>query len=230
MVWLFSSTSLGRNSWPHDEKEMKKKKKKIFLTIQNAKLWHRLTIWQKDHCQWHAFCGPCENLPKLGQVESLERSLCTCSVEVWLKLAVKLSKVSVCTTHASSYTIPLRCLQWACHIPKPAGAAKTFPVIATSACQTPPPHWALGWKTQTISSETSVVTHSTQTEESPWLEYRGVESRWQGRDVCQQEQKGRKWYAKKGYTDRCKDKRNGCTVHETLINARAFLFRTSHWI
>lgn len=31
----------------------------------------RLSIWQKDHCEWHAFCGPCENLPKLGQVESL---------------------------------------------------------------------------------------------------------------------------------------------------------------
>lgn len=28
--------------------------------------------------------------------------------------------------------------------PKPSGAKKTFPVIAMSACQTPPPHWALG--------------------------------------------------------------------------------------
>lgn len=114
--------------------------------------------------------------------------------------------------------------------PKTAGAEKTFPVIATSACQTPPPHWALGWKTQTVSSETSVVILSIQTEESPWLEYRRVESRWEGRDVCQQEQKGRERYAKRGYTDRCKDKRNGCTVQERFINAGVFLFRTFHWI
>lgn len=47
--------------------------------------------------------------------------------------------------------------------------------------------------------------------------------------MCQQEQKGRKRYAKRGHTDRCKDKRNGCAVQERFINARILLFRTSHW-
>lgn len=153
----------------------------------------------------------------------------------WKPRKISMHMLSGGLIEAGSKALQSFCLHYTCFMlhyssevpamsmpyPKPAGAAKTSPVIATSACQTPPPHWALGWKTQTISSETSVVTLSKQTEESPWLEYRGVESRWQGRDVCQQEQKGRKRYAKKGYTDRCKDKRNGCTVHETFIKCKS---------
>lgn len=93
--------------------------------------------------------------------------------------------------------------------PKPSGGTKIFLVIATSASQIPPLHWALGWKTQT-TSETSVDTLSKQ-RNHPDLN-RGVESRQECSGEYQQKQKGRKRHTKKGYANRCKDKRNVCIV------------------
>lgn len=157
MVWLFSRMRLRKNSFPHDEKE--------------KNLCNHSETPSFDAKAYNLAEGPLSATCLLWSLWKSAQIRPTCK-----PLKISMHMLSGGLIEAGSKALQSFCLRYTCFIlhcsskvpamsmlyPKPAGAAKTFPVIATSACQIPPPHWALGWKTQTISSETSVVICSIQ--------------------------------------------------------------------